>query len=78
MGFLSQNYVYSEEEIEFKIEGTSSSLSFTNIQQEFYFDAPTILAQTLDGTPQTIIIGFCNVTGWYYYTQIIIFEELEN
>lgn len=52
----SPNIVNSEEEINFKIEGTSSSFSFINEQQEFRFDAPTVLVQSLDGTPQTIMI----------------------
>ncbi len=56
IGISSPNIVYSEETIDFKIEGTSSSLSFTNEQQEFRFEAPTILVQSLDGTPQTIMI----------------------
>ncbi len=56
MSGILLNYAYSEEEIDFKIEGISSSMSFDNEQQKFYFDAPTILVQTGDGSPQTIVI----------------------
>ncbi|MBL4654149.1 MAG: hypothetical protein JKY53_14995 [Flavobacteriales bacterium] len=56
IGVLVPNHVYSEEGIGFKIDGISSSVSFENQQQKFYFDAPTIFIQTWDGSPLIITI----------------------